>query len=74
MAPPELNTGVMTRLPTTFLDSLAAYPPWFVAACLTVVAAALIWVIAKVLKAALYLLIGLVLIGGAATTIWLLWH
>ncbi|MBS0662457.1 MAG: hypothetical protein JSR48_04285 [Verrucomicrobia bacterium] len=56
------------------LDSLAGYPPWFVAACLTVVAAMLIWVLAKVLKWALYLLIGLVLVGGAATTVWLLLH
>jgi len=69
----RVNHDSMTP-PTSVLDSLAAYPRWLVAACLTVVAAALIWVMAKVLKWTLYLLIGLVLIGGAATTIWLLLH
>ncbi len=60
--------------PNPLLDSLASYPHWFVAACLTIVAAAVIWVLAKVLKWGLYLLIGLVLVGGAATTVWLLVH
>jgi hypothetical protein len=59
---------------STLLDSLGAYPPWFVAACLTVVVAVVIWLLAKVLKWAMYLLIGLVLVGGAATTLWLLLH
>ncbi|MEI7553251.1 MAG: hypothetical protein WCL24_13070 [Verrucomicrobiota bacterium] len=60
--------------PNPLLDSVASYPHWFVAACLTVVAAAALWVLAKVLKWGLYLLIGLVLLGGAATTVWLLWR
>ncbi len=60
--------------PNPLLDSLAGYPRWFVAACLTIVAAAVIWVLAKLLKWGLYLLIGLVLVGGAATTVWLLVH
>ena len=60
--------------PTPLIDSLASYPHWFVAACLTIVAAAVIWLLAKVLKWGLYLLIGLVLTGGAATTVWLLFH
>ena len=60
--------------PNPLLDSVASYPHWFVAACLTVVAAAALWVLAKVLKGGLYLLIGLVLLGGAATTVWLLWR
>ncbi|MCX6944105.1 MAG: hypothetical protein NT173_04990 [Opitutales bacterium] len=60
--------------PNPLLDSVASYPHWFVAACLTVVAAAALWILAKVLKWGLYLLIGLVLLGGAATTVWLLWR
>lgn len=56
------------------IDSLAAYPHWFVAACLTIVLAVVIWLLAKLLKWGLYLLIGLVLIGGSATTVWLIFH
>jgi len=66
--------SVMSLPSKAAFDSLAAYPSWFVAACLTVVVAVIVWVLAKVLKWALYLLVGLVLIGGAATTIWLLFH
>jgi len=58
--------------PTTLFDSLAAYPPWFVAACVTVVALVLIWVAAKLLKWSLYLLMALVLIAGVAATLWLI--
>ena len=60
--------------PQPWLESLASYPHWFVAACLTLVAAAAIWVLAKVLKWGLYLLIALVLAGGLGVTVWLLFH
>ena len=60
--------------PKTLLDSLAGYPHWFVAACLTLVGAAVIWLLAKLLKWSLYVFIALVLIGGAVTTVWLLFH
>ena len=56
------------------LDSLAGYPHWFVAACLTLVVAAVIWVLAKALKWSLYALIGVVLVGGLGASIWLLFH
>ncbi|MDB6167919.1 MAG: hypothetical protein JWM88_783 [Verrucomicrobia bacterium] len=56
------------------LDSLASYPHWFVAACLTIVAAAVIWILAKALKWGLYFLIGLVVAWGAAATVWLFVH
>lgn len=57
--------------PNPLFESLAGYPEWLVAACLTVVAAVAIWVIAKVLKWSLYLLMVLVLIVGATVTLWL---
>lgn len=57
---------------TPLLDSLAGYPPWFVAGCVTVVAAVAIWIIAKLLKWSLYLLMVLVLIAGLAGTVYLL--
>jgi hypothetical protein len=56
----------------TPLESLAAYPPWFVAACVTVVGVVVVWLAAKLLKWSLYLLMALVLIAGVATTLWLL--
>jgi hypothetical protein len=62
----------LSTSPTTLLDSLAGYPPWFVAACVTVVAIVLVWLVAKMLKWSLYLLMGLVLAAGVGTTIWLL--
>jgi len=60
--------------PNPLLESLARYPHWFVAACLTIVIAAVLWVLAKLMQWSLQLLVGLVLIGGAATTLWLLFH
>lgn len=59
---------------TTLFDSLAGYPPWFVVACVTVVAAVLVWVGAKLLKWSLYLLMALVLIAGLAMTVWLFFN
>lgn len=58
--------------PTTLLDSLAGYPRWFVVACATIVLAVAIWIFAKLLKWSLYLLMVLVLIGGLAATVWLI--
>jgi hypothetical protein len=60
--------------PNPLLDSLARYPHWFVAACLTIVIAAVLWVLAKLMQWGLQLLVGLVLFCGAAATIWLLFH
>ena len=57
---------------TTALDSLADYPRWFVVACGTIVAAVLIWVVMKLLKLALWLLIATVLVVGLGTAAWLL--
>lgn len=56
------------------MESLAGYPEWLVAACLTVVAAVAIWLVAKLLKWSLYFLMVLVLVGGVATTVWLVFN
>jgi hypothetical protein len=56
----------------TALDSLADYPRWFVVACGTLVAAVLIWVVMKLLKLALWLLIVAVLVVGLGTAAWML--
>lgn len=57
---------------TTLFDSLAGYPQWLVMACLTIVAAVVIWLLAKLLKWSLYALMVLVLIAGLAATVWLI--
>jgi hypothetical protein len=64
-----LTTDDMSLPSTTpLLDSLAGYPPWFVAACVTIVAAVGIWIFAKLLKWSLYLLMVLVVISGVVAT------
>jgi hypothetical protein len=60
------------KIPPTFFDSLADYPPWLVAACVTVVVAGLIWVLVKLLKWALWIALIAVLLVGAATVAGLL--
>ena len=54
------------------LDSLADYPRWLVALCVTIVLAALIWVAMKLLKLTLWLLLFAVLVIGLGTAAWLL--
>jgi len=61
----------MEMLPV-MLDSLAAYPLWFVAACVTVVLAVGLWALVKVVKWMLYALLALVLLGGFSLMGWLL--
>jgi len=61
----------MEQMPP-FFESLAEYPWWFVAVCLTVVAALVVWGLIKMLKWTLYLLLALVLVGGGALVVWLL--
>jgi hypothetical protein len=56
----------------SFLESLGEYPRWFVVACLTIVAAVGLWILVKVLKWTLYLLIAVVLLGGGAAVVWYL--
>ena len=54
------------------LDSLADYPRWLVVLCATIVLAVVLWVGMKLLKVALWLLIGTVLVVGLGTAVWLL--
>ncbi len=60
--------------PDTLLDSLAAYPRWLVAAGATVALVLVLWILAKLLKVALYVVMVLVLVGGVAATLWYLFH
>lgn len=59
---------------SSVLDSLSAYPRWLVMAVATLVAVLVIWLAAKILKVALYLLMVLVLVGGVIATFWYLFH
>ncbi|MBC7369035.1 MAG: hypothetical protein H7343_19870 [Undibacterium sp.] len=63
----------LTKVAPTVVDSLADYPHGFVVACVTIVAAVLIWLVVKVLKWTLWLLlITVLLVGGAAVVALLL--
>jgi hypothetical protein len=71
----RLNGGVTPPPSSTpLIDSLSGYPQWLVMACLTVVAVVAIWLVAKLLKWSLYLLMVLVLIGGLAASVWLVFN
>jgi len=54
------------------LDSLGEYPRWFVIACVTLVAAAGLWVLSKVLKWTIYVLVALILLVGGGAVVWYL--
>ncbi|MCX6955984.1 MAG: hypothetical protein NTV51_27925 [Verrucomicrobia bacterium] len=54
------------------VDSLADYPRWLVVACVTIVLAAAIWVVMKLLKWTLWLLLFAVLVLGLGTAGWML--
>lgn len=56
------------------LESLADYPRWLVALCVTIVLAALIWIGMKLLKVALWMLLISVLVVGLCVAAWLLFQ
>jgi hypothetical protein len=56
------------------LDSLAEYPHWFVVACALIAAAVILWLLVKLLKAALWILFFGVLLVGGASVVWLLFR
>ena len=55
----------------TMVDSLADYPRWFVVLCATIVLAVSIWIVMKLLKWTLWLLLIGVLLVGFAGAAWL---
>jgi len=64
--------ALLTNTPVpTMLDSVADYPRWLVALCVTIVLAAVIWIALKILKWTLWLLLFAVLIIGVGTALWL---
>jgi hypothetical protein len=67
-----MPTPALTSNP--LLDSLAGYPHWFVVACVTVAGVVALWVVVKLLKWSLYLLLGLVAVAGVAAAYWLLFR
>ena len=71
---PRLRGGVQFAEieTTTWSVDLAAYPPWMVLLCVSLVVALLIWIFMKALKVTLRLLVYAVLIGGTAYAIWVL--
>ena len=63
--------AVLTKS-STLVDSLDAQPRWLVIAGATVAVAAAIWLVAKLLKWTLQVLLVAVLVGGVALAAWLL--
>ena len=67
--------ALLTKTPTPpMLDSLADYPQWLVVACGTIVVAAAIWVLMKLLKWTLWVLLFAVLAIGLGTAAWLMFR
>jgi hypothetical protein len=54
------------------VNSLGEYPHWFVVACTVLVAAGVLWLLFKLLKAALWMLFFGLLIGACASAAWLM--
>jgi hypothetical protein len=54
----------------TILDSISEYPRWLVIAAGTVAAALLIWLAAKLIEFALWLLMITVIAGGLIWAVW----
>jgi hypothetical protein len=72
---PVLATGrrmvSCTRVTSqTLIESLSAYPRWLVITAITLIAAALVWIVAKLLEWTLWFLILVILVGGLAWAIW----
>ena len=58
----------------TYVFDLSAYPRWLVVLAGTLVAVVGIWVLMKLLKLTLWLLLLAVFIGGIAWAVWELMH
>jgi len=53
-------------------ESLAEYPHWFVVACAAVAAVAALWLLVRLLKAALWILFTGIVLSAALAVVWLL--
>jgi hypothetical protein len=60
--------------PQTFLHSLAAYPLWLVVVCAVVVGTFTLWLLGKLLKWSLVVIVAAILILGGAALVWLVFH
>jgi hypothetical protein len=56
------------------VDSLAHYPDWLVVAGATLAVALALWLLLKLLRLALWLLLFGVLLVGLTTAVWLVFH
>jgi hypothetical protein len=56
------------------LNSVAEYPHWFVVACTALAAALVLWIIVKLIKAALWFLFFGVIIAAGSAAVWLLFR
>ncbi len=56
------------------MDFLAHYPDWLVVAGATLAAALALWLLLKLLRLALWLLLFGVLLVGLSTAVWLVFH
>jgi hypothetical protein len=54
------------------LDSLAGYPRWFVAACLVLAGSLVLWLVFKLVKLAMWLLVVGIVVAGLAAAAWVL--
>lgn len=55
-------------------EPFAGYPEWLLVLLFTLAAAIAIWILAKLLKWALWLLLVAVLLVGGMAALWLLFH
>ena len=65
-------SNLLTYLPPSVAQALAGYPPWLVITSLVVAALLALWVLGKILKWTLYVLLVLLLIGAGGFAIWML--
>jgi uncharacterized membrane protein YjjP (DUF1212 family) len=55
----------------TLLHSLSAYPPWLVAVCAVIAGAFALWLVGKLLKWSLIIIVAVIIILGGAALVWL---
>jgi hypothetical protein len=58
----------------TLLHSLSAYPPWLVAGCAVVAGIFALWLVGKLLKWSLMVIVAGILVLGAAALVWLVFR